>query len=47
MVQAGDTTIPSDPYREASSQPKSPMDVSDDEQDEDLLKLTEDELREL
>jgi hypothetical protein len=37
--------------RVASSRPKSqdqaPMDVSDDEQDEALLKLNEDELREL
>jgi hypothetical protein len=36
---------------EATSQPKSlehaPMDVSEDEQDEALLKLNEDELREL
>jgi hypothetical protein len=43
MVQSGNTTIPLDPSREASSQPKSPMDVSDDKQDEDLLKLNEDE----
>jgi lysophospholipid acyltransferase (LPLAT)-like uncharacterized protein len=47
MVQSGDTTILPEPYGETTSQPKSPMDVSDDEQDEALLKLNEDELREL
>jgi hypothetical protein len=47
MVQLGGTTIPSEPSREATSQPKSPMDVSDDEQDEALLNLNEDELQEL
>jgi hypothetical protein len=47
MVQAADTTIRSDPSGKASSQPKSPMDVSDDDRDKDLLKLNENELREL
>jgi hypothetical protein len=47
MVQSRDTTIPLDPSGEASSQPKSPMDVNDDEHDEDLLKLNEDKLQEL
>jgi hypothetical protein len=47
MVQAGDVTIPLEPYGEGTSQPKSPIDVSDDEQDEALLKLNEDKLREL
>jgi hypothetical protein len=46
MVQAGDVTILPEPFGEGTSQPKSPIDVSDD-QDEALLKLDEDELREL
>jgi hypothetical protein len=41
----------SEKFGEAASQPKSPelvlMDVSEDEQDEAILKLNEDELREL
>jgi hypothetical protein len=47
MVQTGDITIPPEPSGEGTSQPKSPIDVSDDEEDEALLKLNEDELREL
>jgi hypothetical protein len=47
MVQEGDTTIPSEPYGEATSNPKFPMGISDDNQDEALLKLNEDKLREL
>jgi hypothetical protein len=47
MVQAGDITIPPEPSWEGTSQPKSLIDVSDDDQDEALLKLNEDELREL
>jgi hypothetical protein len=47
MVQAGDVSIPPEPFGEGTSQPKSPIDVSEDEQDEALLKLNEDELREL
>jgi hypothetical protein len=47
MVQEKGITIPPEPSREGTSQPKSPMDVSDNEQDEALLKLNEDELREL
>jgi hypothetical protein len=31
MDQAGGITIPPEPSREGPSQPKSPMDVSDDE----------------
>jgi hypothetical protein len=47
MVHLGDITIFPKPSREGTTQPKSPMDVSDDDQDEALLKLNEDELREL
>jgi hypothetical protein len=47
MVQAGDVSIPPEPSGEGTSQPKSPIDVSEDDQDEALLKLNEDELREL
>jgi hypothetical protein len=47
MVQTGGTTIPPEPYGEATSQPKSRMDISNDKQDEALLKVNEDELREL
>jgi hypothetical protein len=46
MVQAGDVTIPPEPSGEGTSQPN-PIDVSDDDQDEALLKLNDDELREL
>jgi hypothetical protein len=38
MVQEGGITIPPEPSGEGTSQPKSPMDVSDDEQDEDELR---------
>jgi hypothetical protein len=44
MVQSEGTPIPPKSSGEATLQPKSPMDVSDDEQDEVLLKLNEDEL---
>jgi hypothetical protein len=44
---SGKTSIQPEPFGEANSQPLSPMEVSDDEQDEELLKLNEDELREL
>ena len=44
MVQAGNVTIPPEPSKEGTSQPKSPVDVSDDDQDEALLKLNEDKL---
>jgi hypothetical protein len=47
MVQSKDSTIPPESSREATSQPKSPMDVSNDEYDEALFKLNEDKLREL
>jgi hypothetical protein len=47
MDQVGGITIPPEPFGEGPSQPKSPMDVSDNEQDEALFKLNEDELREL
>jgi hypothetical protein len=39
--------LQAEPSGEATSQPKASEDVSDDEQDEALLKLNEDELREL
>ena len=44
MVQSRDTTILLEPYGKTTSQPKSPMDISDDKQDEALLKLNEDKL---
>jgi hypothetical protein len=47
MSELGETSIRPEPSREATSQPKASEDVSDDEQDEALLKLNEDELREL
>jgi hypothetical protein len=47
MVHSRDITIAPEPSGEGTTQPKSPMDVSDDDQDEALLKLNEDELREL
>jgi hypothetical protein len=47
MVQAGDVSIPPESSGEGTTQPKSPIDVSEDEQDEALLKLNEDKLREL
>jgi hypothetical protein len=42
-----ETSIQTTSSREATSQPKSPVDVSDDEEDEAILKLNEDQLREL
>ena len=45
MVEARNITIPLESSSEGTSQPKSPIDVSDDKQDETLLKLNEDELR--
>jgi hypothetical protein len=47
MDQVGGITILPEPSGEGTSQPKSPMDVSNNEQDEALLKLNKDELREL
>jgi hypothetical protein len=47
MIEPGETSIQPEPSGEATSQPKASEDVSDDEQDEALLKLNEDELREL
>jgi hypothetical protein len=44
MVQARNITIPLEPSGEGTSQPKSPIDVSDNEQDEALFKRNEDEL---
>jgi hypothetical protein len=43
LAVSEDVTIPPEPSRVGTSQPKSPIDVSDD-QDEALLKLNEDEL---
>jgi hypothetical protein len=47
MVRTRETTILPEPYEEGTSHPKSPTGISDDEQDEAMLKLNEDELREL
>jgi hypothetical protein len=47
MSEPRETSIQPEPSGEATSQPKASEDVSDDEQDEGLLKLNEDELREL
>jgi hypothetical protein len=47
MEMSRETSIQPEPSGEATSQPMSPMDVSDDKQDEALLKLNEDELQEL
>jgi hypothetical protein len=44
---SGETSLQLEPSGEGITQPTSPMDVSDDEQDEALLKLNEDELREI
>ena len=44
LVPSKEGTIPQEPSGEGNSQPKSPIDVSDDEQDEALLKLNEDKL---
>jgi hypothetical protein len=43
----GETSLQLEPSGEGTSQPTSPMDVSDEEQDDALLKLNEDELREM
>jgi hypothetical protein len=45
MTEPGETSIQPKPSGEATSQPKASKDVSNDEQDEALLKLNEDELR--
>jgi hypothetical protein len=47
MDQEGDTSLQPEPSREGTSQPMTAMDVSEDEADEALLKLNEDELRNL
>jgi hypothetical protein len=47
MSEPRETSIQPEPYGEATSQPKASEDVSDDEQDEGLLKLNEDKFREL
>jgi hypothetical protein len=44
---SGDTSLQPKPSGEGTTQPTPPMDVSDDKQDEALLKLNEDELREM
>jgi hypothetical protein len=47
VEMSGETSLQLEPSGEGITQPTSPMDVSDDEQDEALLKLNEDELREI
>ena len=47
MSEPGETSLQLEPSGEATTQPKSSEDVSDDDQDEALLKLDEDQLREL
>jgi hypothetical protein len=47
MVQEGNTSLQPEPSGEGTSQPITAMDVSEDEADEALLKLNEDELRNL
>jgi hypothetical protein len=47
MVQEGDTSLQPEPSGEGPSQPITAMDVSEDEAEEALLKLNEDELRNL
>jgi hypothetical protein len=44
---SGKTSLQPKPSREATTQPKFPMDVSDNDHDEALLKLNKDELQEL
>jgi hypothetical protein len=44
---SGETSIQPKPSGEGTSQPTSPMDVSDEEQDDALLKLNKDELHEM
>jgi hypothetical protein len=47
MDQEGDTSLYPEPSGEGTSEPTTAMDVSEDEADEALLKLNEDELRNL
>jgi hypothetical protein len=47
MDQEGDTSFHPEPSGEGTSEPTTAMDVSEDEADEALLKLNEDELRNL
>ena len=47
MVQEGDTSLQPEPSGEGASQPNTAMEVSDDEGEEAILKLNEDELRNL
>jgi hypothetical protein len=47
MDQEGDTSLQPEPSGEGTSEPTTTMDVSEDEADEALLKLNEDELRNL
>ena len=47
MVQEGDTSLQPEPSGAGTSQPVTAMEVSDDEADEAILKLNEDELRNL
>jgi hypothetical protein len=47
MVQEGDISLQPEPSGEGTSQPITAMDVSEDEAQEALLKLNEDELRNL
>jgi hypothetical protein len=47
MIEPGETSIQPGPSGEVTSQPKASKDVSDNEQDEALLQLNEDKLREL
>jgi hypothetical protein len=47
MDQEGDTSLQPEPSGEGTSEPTTAMDVSEDEADEALLKLNEDELRNL
>jgi hypothetical protein len=44
---SGETSLQLEPSGEGTTQPTSPMDVCDEEQDEAFLKLNEDELREM
>jgi hypothetical protein len=47
VEMSGETSLQPEPTGEGTPQPMSPIDVSDGEQDEALLKLNEDELREM
>ena len=47
MSEPGDTSLQPEPSGETISQPRATEDVSDEEQDEALINLNEDELREL